>query len=53
MNAWLMTEEEREALWAENDKLYRFDDHDDPFEAAQDMMEERHRIEGPSLVWDY
>ena len=42
--AWEMTKEEREALWAQNDKLYRFADHDDPWEAARDMAEERRAI---------
>lgn len=53
MNAWQMTQEEREALWAENDRLYRFADNDDPWDTARDMIEEKHRIEGQSLVGDY
>lgn len=52
MNAWIMAEEEREALWAENDKLYRFTG-EDPWDVARDIIEEKHRIEGPSLVDDY
>lgn len=47
-NAWEMTQAEREALWAENDRKYRFED-DDPWEAARDMIEERRAIEGPAL----
>lgn len=43
--AWEMTQEEREALWAQNDKLYSFEQ-DDPWETARDMIEERIAIYG-------
>lgn len=46
--AWDMTQAEREALWAANDAKYRFED-EDPWEAAQDIIEERRCIEGPAF----
>lgn len=46
--AWEMTQAEREALWAANDAKYRFTD-DDPWEGAQDMIEERRAIEGTAF----